>query len=267
MAGGITTVRRPPPYSTTGPSQHSSGSARAEPTGLSSWQKRWNMEWLNEAYIPSLRRTNLLMERSSNRDNTYNKGKNIPECRDQFLSNAEAAGIVANPKSAVTQTRCPHGTRHLSWPIRMLASDTKGLWGRWRKHRKDAKTWQVVAVMEERGDTPRWRGEMRFTFQEEFFAKHAQATSINEAEWIPFPSGEDIKWFWIRPPGGGRMWLQGVEDAQHWGPLCRAESCIPFAMVNGRVVRDCRPANAHTRADGNVFDNFVQCCQHCGGRT
>ncbi|KAI0448798.1 hypothetical protein F5B21DRAFT_521147 [Xylaria acuta] len=95
--------------------------------------------------------------------------------------------------------------------------------------------------MEEHGETPRWRGEMRFTFRDGVLGDFLDLK--NQGEWIDFPSGQDIKWFWVGTPSG-RTWLRGGQNAQHWGPFRRAESCTPFVMVDGRIVRDCGPVGA-----------------------
>ncbi|KAI1132763.1 hypothetical protein F5Y10DRAFT_230733 [Nemania abortiva] len=118
--------------------------------------------------------------------------------------------------------------------------------------------------MEEHGEMPRWKGEMKFTFRDKVFSRYLN--SANGGNWIDFPSAQDIKWYSVRSPAG-LEWLQGGQDARSWGPNLAPESCIPFAMVDGRVVRDCRPDNAHKIADGNVFDNFVRPCPHCSRRS
>ncbi|KAI3321843.1 hypothetical protein HD806DRAFT_523772 [Xylariaceae sp. AK1471] len=232
--------------------QCSSGPTITEPTGLSPWQKRWNMEWLNEAYIPYMRYNDLLMERFWNRDTAYYLRKKTRPATEQFMLDAIEAGI-ASPKSALTRTRWPCGTGFFTWPVRMLASNTKRLWGRWRKHRENAKTWQMVA-----------KGEMKLTFRDGVL--HDYFNSPNPPTWIDFPSARDIKWYWVRSSCGVE-WLQGGQDARSWAPDLAPESCIPFVIADGHVVRDCKPHNAHELADGNVFDNFVRLCPHCGFTT
>ncbi|KAI0903641.1 hypothetical protein F4823DRAFT_635436 [Ustulina deusta] len=249
----------PPPYPIDS-SQGGSGPTIAEPTGLSPWQKRWNMEWLNEAYIPYMRYTDLHMERYPRCERKYKLYQQTRPGTERFILNAIEAGI-ASPKSALTRTRWPHGTRYYAWLVRLLGCNTRRLWGRWRKHRENAKTWQMVVVMEEHGETPRWKGEMKLTFRDGFLDDYLN--SPNPVPWVDFPSAQDIKWYSVRPPGG-LEWLQGGQDARSWAPYLSPESCIPFVMVDGHVVRDCRPHVAHELADGNVFDNFVRTCQHCG---
>ncbi|KAI1423746.1 hypothetical protein F5Y12DRAFT_716012 [Xylaria sp. FL1777] len=253
---------QPPPYPINSP-QPSSGPPTTEPTGLSAWQRRWNREWLNEAYVPYMRHNDLLMERWANRDRNYRLCSQTRPDTEQFILNAIEAGI-ASPKSTLTQTRWPRGTHHCTWPVRMLASKITRLWGRWRKFREDGKTWQMVAVMEEHGETPRWRGEMRLTFRDGFLYEYLNSRTT--VPWIDFPSGQNIKWYLVRAPCG-REWLQGGQDARSWAPNLAPESCIPFVVVDGNVVRHCRPHNAHELADGNVFDNFTRSCQHCGQRS
>ncbi|KAI0808855.1 hypothetical protein GGR55DRAFT_651140 [Xylaria sp. FL0064] len=144
----------PPPSYVADGLQYRSGPTATEPMGLSPWQRRWNMKWLNEAYIPYMRRNDLHMERWLRRDTSSRPGEETRPGTEQFMLNGIEAG-VANPRSSITRKRLPPGTHHLTWPVRMLASDTKRLWGRWRKHRENAMSWQMVVVMEEHGDTPR----------------------------------------------------------------------------------------------------------------
>lgn len=248
-------------------SQCSSNSTIAEPTGLNPWQRRWNMEWLSEAYIPYMHHSDLLMERSSNRNKYHINYRECQETRpgtEKFMANAIEAGI-ASPSSTLTRTRWPCGARSLTWPVRMLASDTKRLWRRWRKHRADAKRCQMVVVMEEHGETPRWRGEMKLTFESDFLFDN-WIPSDPKGFCVDFPSARDIKWYTMRS-SLGKEWLQGGQDTWGWGPYPTALSCIPFVVVDGSVVRTCRPDEVHERADGNVFDNFVLSCPHCGQRS
>ncbi|KAI1169320.1 hypothetical protein F5B18DRAFT_594885 [Nemania serpens] len=237
-----------------------SGPTTKEPAVLSPWQRRWNMEWLNEAYIPYMRHNDLLMERSSKRDKNYRRCQKTRPGTEKFMSNAIEAGI-ASPKSTLTRTPWPCGTRHVTWPVRMLASHTRRLWGRWRKHREEAKKCRMVIVMEEHGETPRWKGELKLTFQDGFFFPGRMRPS----NWIDIPSAQDVKWYLIRSRNG-LEWLQGGQSSGSWAPNRAEESCIPFVMVNGSVARNCRPHEAHERADGNVFDNFELPCPHCGRR-
>ncbi|KAI0412519.1 hypothetical protein F5X98DRAFT_379646 [Xylaria grammica] len=118
--------------------------------------------------------------------------------------------------------------------------------------------------MEEHGETPRWKGEMKLTFRDGFLGDYVNST--NQANWINFPSAQDVKWYLVRS-ADGLEWLQGGQKAQSWAPNLSPESCIPFVMVNGHAVRDCRPHNTHELADGNVFDNFMRSCPHCGQRS
>ncbi|KAJ8133594.1 hypothetical protein O1611_g25 [Lasiodiplodia mahajangana] len=259
MTNYIASTRLPPLY-LIGGSQYDSDLTLIEPTGLNPWQKRWNKEWLNEAYIPYMRHKDLLAEFRPNPDASCDRYQKTQQGTDQFVLDAINAGI-ASPKGAPARTRWGTRTRFFTWPVRMLSSDIKRLWGRWRKHRGNSKAWQMVVVMEEHGETPRWKGEMRFTFRDGFLDDYLN--SPKPGNWINFPSAEDIKWYLVRGPNG-MEWLQGGQDARTWAPKLTPESCIPFVLVNGHVVRDCRPHDAHKVADGDVFDNFMRSCPHCG---
>ncbi|KAI1171212.1 hypothetical protein F4777DRAFT_583147 [Nemania sp. FL0916] len=210
----------------------------SEPAELSEWQRRWNNEWLNEAYIPYIRRVQLLMER-------------IPNCEANLhLFHRAAAKQEANEPKERKDTNAM-SARDTSYhvAVRMLASKAKRLWGRWGKHRDKANKWQVVAVMEEHGGAPRWTGEMKITFRDGALENAPRRP-------IDLPSSEDIKWLWVTAPWG-ETWLQGRPQTQHWGPFLRRDSCIPFVSMRGEVVRNCKP-EAHLRADGDVFDNFKE---------
>ncbi|KAI1813494.1 hypothetical protein GGS20DRAFT_586439 [Poronia punctata] len=91
-----------------------------EITELAPWQKRWNLEWLHEAFIPHLRHIGC--------------HKIFPR---KFLSSCK-------------KQACP---RH---QIKKVAKD---LWDRCRLH-GSRKTWKTVAILEECGDNPRWEGEL-----------------------------------------------------------------------------------------------------------
>lgn len=239
----------PPPYATNDPSEDSPEPATTEATELSPWQRRWNTEWLNEAFIPHMRRNDLLMERPTRRDKNHYSRKESRQSTNDFILAAASEGLVS-PKKAVTKTRALRGTRHITWPARKLASDIKTIWGRWRKHRGDTKHYKVVAVMEDRADDPQWRGKMELTFRDKRSLLDFLNTD-NRGKWINMPSHEDIKWYSVLTPSRV-LYLQTGPAA--FGP----EPYIPFVPVDGHIVRDCRPGNAHTRSDGNIFNHFAR---------
>jgi hypothetical protein len=264
MAGRITVPGElPPPYAQlTQPidrhEQPDSGRNRTEPLGLSPWQRRWNVEWLNDGLISNTRYRYLRLERPRNR-NPETSRKQIETRRsgiEKFVSDAIQAGY-ASERNCMKRTRWQRATDRITWPVRLLAHEIKALKEFWREHKNKDKLWRVRAFMEEQGETPRWRAEMKFAFQPGQYEEMRKT-----GEWIDFPSPEDIKWFWVTTPEGLTR-LHGV-DPMHWGPQTSSDTkSMPFAMWNERVVR-----NLGTQAilgQGDFFSHFVEPrrCPHC----
>ncbi|KAI3316725.1 hypothetical protein HD806DRAFT_541935 [Xylariaceae sp. AK1471] len=263
--GGHTTVPEelPPPY--TEPAQpidrHEQsdlGSNRIEPLGLSPWQRRWNVEWLNDASIADTHYRYLRLERPRNRNsNVTRKEIEIARARaEKRVSDAIQAGCVSE-NSTMTRTRWQQATRRITWPVKQLVHEIKAFKGCWREYKNKDKLWRVTAVMEEQGETPRWQGEMKFTFQPGQYEEMRKT-----GEWIDFPSPQDIKWFWVTTPQGLKR-LHATHNV-HWGPFTDPSlQSMPFAMWNGHVVRN--PGTQHIRAKGDFFSHFLEPprCPHC----
>ncbi|KAI0410093.1 hypothetical protein F4802DRAFT_592966 [Xylaria palmicola] len=243
-------------------SQCGSHITATEPTGLRPWQRRWNREWLHEAYIPQMRHNHLVRQLQSNRDaKDYYLCQKALMGTEKFMSTIRDAGVIG---PGTTLEPDVNGIMCFTWPVRMLASHAGRLWRRWRKHREKAKKWQMVVVMEEHGDTPRWKGEMRLTIEDDSLKDYLKTT--NREDWIVFPSPEDIKWYSVRAPGG-LEWLQGGQVAGSWAADPAPTSRIPFVVAGGRVTRNRSPHDVDIHADGDVSENFVAPCSHCGQRS
>ncbi|KAI8630585.1 hypothetical protein F5Y19DRAFT_483913 [Xylariaceae sp. FL1651] len=229
----------PPPYQSLAPprdrpASHSSpGRDNIQASSLAPWQRRWNVEWLNEAMIPSTRYryTRLQASRSIAVGHTKQQVHADEDLFSKFTAEAVKRGVLRKEKE-YKRTPLHRVIRRCAWPVLLVAHDVRALAKFWQEFKNKDKVWRVKAVMEEQGENPRWQAEMTFTVQDSQFEQMAEAR-----EWFPFPVREDIKWHIVTAPNGVER-LHATHSA-HWGPTSRwYDDTQPFGVRNGRVVRN-----------------------------
>ncbi|KAI1275008.1 hypothetical protein F5Y07DRAFT_400858 [Xylaria sp. FL0933] len=251
----------PPPYAAQAPSsgQHNSNTDydhRHAPR-LAPWQRRWNVEWLNEAKIPEfkygLARLHLLYTK---RGDTREKLYGYEDRFNSIIGEMIEAGFVSQAH-ACKRTWFHRALRRYTWPLQLMAHDVKAFKQWWCDFKNKDKLWRVTAVMEEQGENPRWKAEMTFTIQPKQYEQMEKA-----GQWIEFPSPEDIKWLYVTRPNGIRR--LHATDPRHWGPKPKSGlGSLPFDEQNGRIVRQCPltlrmiPKNLHLFTEPRH-------CSHCG---
>ncbi|KAI1198498.1 hypothetical protein F5X97DRAFT_342594 [Nemania serpens] len=225
------------------------------PAPLASWQIRWNVEWLNEAIIPFMKkRFRDKRPRSTTRGCDKAKLDSFEDDVSCMIEGAIEAGFVKK-ENAHKRTRLHRAIRRCTWRLQLVAHEFKAFKKCWREFKNKDKLWRVTAVMEEQGENPRWQAEMTFTFQPTQYEEMTRA-----GEWIEFPSPEDIKWFWVTGPEGFRR--LHATDQGHWGPDpdCSAKT-IPFGHRNGCIVR--HPEAPPPVPNPHLFVEQRR-CSHCG---
>ncbi|KAI0203339.1 hypothetical protein F4808DRAFT_458103 [Astrocystis sublimbata] len=257
----------PPSYksqaSSTDADQHKSGSSvpggdGQPPLELAPWQRRWNVEWLNNAKIPDLQYKCINKQRPlSSRQPTLSTRESINTFED-FVSSEVAKMIEAgfvDKKDAHKRTRLRNAARRCTWPLQFALLRAKALKKCWDDLQGKDGLVRVTAVMEEQGGHPRWQAEMTFTMQPKQFKQMTDA-----GQWIEFPSPEDIKWFGVAVPGDVKR-LRATRQT-NWGrDLSPAATSVPFGLQDGCIVRN--PSTYFLPRDYSLFIEQKR-CSHCG---
>lgn len=229
---------------------------------LAPWQRRWNVEWLNEAVIPHQKQKYLLLQNPRYIAVPFTR-QDVDVAEDAastLIARAIKAGCVGK-ESAHNRTRLYRVIRRWTWPLLLMVHEVKAFKKCWYEFKNKDKLWRVTAVMEEQGENPRWQAEMTFTIQPWQYDQMTEA-----GKWFEFPSPEDIKWFWITGPDGTKM--LHANNQNHWGPtpgcLTRTQ---PFGEENGRIVR--HPVSPILPEEFSLFveQTGPQRCNHCGYMT
>ncbi|KAI0447624.1 hypothetical protein F4803DRAFT_498835 [Xylaria telfairii] len=257
----------PPPYASPAAPSHQHSSCNSGNPGhddhqvppLAPWQRRWNVEWLNQAMIPNIKQKFLLVQPAIYRDRYADSGVvlGMEDTAASIIADAIAAGIVSK-ENRYKGTRLDRVLRAWTSPLQLFVRDVKAFKKCWREYKNKDKMWKVTAVMEEQGENPRWQAEMTFTIQQQQY-NHMVTTG----EWFEFPSPEDIKWLYVTDPSGRRR--LHATDQRHWGPNpAPSKTSQPFGVRDGCIVR-----HPDSPALTRNFHSFVEQvgprrCNHCG---
>ncbi|KAI0550730.1 hypothetical protein F4679DRAFT_202197 [Xylaria curta] len=252
--------QEPPQYSFPAlPSNPSHNRHRHPP--LAQWQRRWNVEWLNEAMIPELKYRLLRIQRPRNRKDGCTR--KIVDAHGDKVSDMIAevieAGLVSEEEE-LKRTWFHRAIRRFTWPLQLMAHEVKEFKKCWYEYKNKDKLWRVTAVMEEHGRKPRWQAEMTFTIQPKQFEQMEKA-----GQWIDFPSPEDIKWFYVTGPNGVKK--LHATDQRHWGPDPNSvPTSLPFGEQNGRIVRHPPSPALPLSRNLHLFDDQrgPRQCNQCG---
>ncbi|KAI1205522.1 uncharacterized protein F4807DRAFT_442895 [Annulohypoxylon truncatum] len=233
----------PPPYS---PGPNAAPSTN-QPQNLEPWQRRWNREWFKHAFVKNFRRKYA---------NTKLPSKNTGRVRRKVIGsiivtsahiNEGVTNGVTGEEDDISMSRW-HRTMnrlfgHIKWKYEEFLE--------WRQDRKEEKKlWKVTAIMEDTGDSPKWKGVMTFKIPREHWAK------FDKEHWFQFPSPENIKWFWVKRPDSSYDGEDFVQPSHsHWGPdLSSLDIVIPFRQTRGGVVRN----STFYTPDLGYWNNFVE---------
>ncbi|KAI0483441.1 hypothetical protein F4859DRAFT_512096 [Xylaria cf. heliscus] len=223
---------------------------------LAPWQRRWNVEWLNQAVIPFLKHGRLKCQASRNRleDTTREALNEAEDAASGVIAEGIKAGFVSK-ENAMKPTRLRRIIRRCTWHQQLAVHEVKAFKKCWDEFRNKDKQWRVTAVMEEQGENPRWQAEMTFTIQPKQYAE-----MMREGQWFDFPSPENIKWLYVTGPNDAKR-LRATNQ-RHWGPdPMLGAATVPFGVQNGRVVQ--HPESAILPPNFELFIEQRR-CNHCG---
>ncbi|KAI0898819.1 hypothetical protein F4806DRAFT_314993 [Annulohypoxylon nitens] len=224
----------PPPYSAEATSEPAQP-ARQVPD-LEPWQRRWNREWFKHAFANGMRRIYAF--------------KTLPVCdrNKRKTRKLHRAMVAAHVREAIEiGIADEEDSIPLSWWWRVTnfffwhPKEEFNAFREWRRDRKNReRNWKVIAVMEDVGENPKWKGEMTFKISREQWSEFA-----NEERWFDFPSPENIKWFWlVRPlPWGRDVQSLPKPSRRHWGPDTHQGHrgvFMPFRRTTKGIVRNDR---------------------------
>ncbi|KAI0834148.1 hypothetical protein F5Y06DRAFT_300857 [Hypoxylon sp. FL0890] len=209
---------QPPPYS---------------PGTLKPWQRRWNREWLHDAWMVHCRRLLRAVQRDCKR--TEHNKRHARAWFEEWVSRGRQSGAT-DERDTFVRSKWQRIKERFFWRL----EDEYDAFIQWRRDRKERhKLFKITAVMEDVGDNPKWRGEMTFKFTLEQWLEVE-----NSRQWFGFPSPENIKWFWFKGPATAYDYLI-PPSVEHWGPYFldpTARPVIPFYQAQGRVIRNPEPA-------------------------
>ncbi|TRX89330.1 hypothetical protein FHL15_009767 [Xylaria flabelliformis] len=260
MSIPIAGPQEPPAYSSSVSPSNPSCNRNQHPP-LAQWQRRWNVEWLNEAMIPDLKSKFLRVQwpryrkRGCTREQVDAKENQIGGIIAEMIE----AGLV-NKENELKRTRFHCAIRRFTWPLQLMVHEVKAFRKCWYEFKNKDKLWRVTAVMEEQGESPRWQAEMTFSI------RPTQYEQMKEAgQWFEFPSPEDIKWFYVTGPDGVKR--LHATDQKHWGPNPYfLAASLPFGERNGCIVRHPISPTLPLTRDFHLFveQTGARRCNQCG---
>ncbi|KAI1774363.1 hypothetical protein F4818DRAFT_452368 [Hypoxylon cercidicola] len=202
---------------------------------LQRWQRRWNREWVTDAFIPGIRRA----ADSAERNWIYGG------CKEKDKHGIEENKRNTEPSVAYMEYFIPGADkkgkrgffRHALHRIVLLLrlEDLKVEYRdfkKWHQERQEARSKVIIeADMEDEGNAPGWKGKMTFTMDPKLYSQYRKSDT-----WFPFPTQDNIRWHWVNESGRG--WgLHGRADS-HWGPSEDRTCCLPFRCIHGVVRRN-----------------------------